>query len=60
MAKVRLGFYLVEKAKIRYGWGFNIFRMLKQGTAQVRLGFYVVQKAKIRYGWGFNVFRMLK
>ena len=29
MAKVQLGPYSVQKAKIRYAWGFNLFEMLK-------------------------------
>ena len=28
-AKVRLGYYIVKKAKLRYGWDFNVYRMLK-------------------------------
>ena len=30
-AKVQLGFYIVRKAKIRYDWDFNVFKMLKRG-----------------------------
>ena len=35
MAKVWLGSYFVQKAKIRYNWGFNCFKMLKQGAVGV-------------------------
>ena len=35
MARVRLGSSVVQKAKIRYGWDFNIFKMLKYGRAGV-------------------------
>ena len=42
--KVRLGFYIVQKAKIRYSWGFTLFKMLKQGTVGI------VENAKVRYG----------
>ena len=41
-----LGSYIVKNAKIRYGWGINIFEMLKK----VWLGSKIVEKAKIRYG----------
>ena len=34
-AKVGLGPYIVEKAKIKYGWDSDLFKMLKQGTAGV-------------------------
>ena len=33
-AKVRLGSYIIQKAKIRYRERFNLFKMLKQGTAE--------------------------
>ena len=33
MAKLRLGCYIVEKAKIRYCSGFLPLKMLEQGTA---------------------------
>ena len=39
--------------KIRYGWGFNLFKILKEGTAKVRLGSYLGQEEKNRYNWGF-------
>ena len=29
MTKVRLGFYIVQQAKLKYGYGFNLFKMLK-------------------------------
>ena len=29
MAKVWMGPSVFEKAKIRYGWGFNLFKILK-------------------------------
>ena len=29
MAKKQLGSYIIESAKIRLGWGFNLFKMLK-------------------------------
>ena len=28
-AKVRLGYYIVKKAKLRYGWDFNVYRNAK-------------------------------
>ena len=28
-AKVRLGYYIVKKTKLRYDWDFNVYRMLK-------------------------------
>ena len=34
---MQLRFYIVEKAKIRYGWGFLSLKMGKQGTAGVLL-----------------------
>ena len=35
MAKVWLGSYSVHKPKIRSGWRFNLFKMVKQGTGEV-------------------------
>ena len=35
MAKVWIGPSIVQKAKMRYGLGCNLFKMLKQGTAGV-------------------------
>ena len=29
MAKVRVWSFIVQKAKIRYDWDFNLFQMLK-------------------------------
>ena len=29
MTEVRLRPYIVQKAEIRYGWGFNLFKMPK-------------------------------
>ena len=46
-AKVGLGPYIVEKAKIKYGWDSDLFKMLKQGTAGVLYWSSIVQKAKI-------------
>ena len=54
--KVRLGSYIVQKAKVRYGWGFLRLKMINEGTA----GFYLIEEAKIRYRWGFNLFKILK
>ena len=45
MAKVWLGPYIIQQAKIRYGCGFILLKMLKNG----RLGFYIVENAKGRY-----------
>ena len=44
--KVQLGSYIVENTKIRYGWGFNLFKILKK----FGLGSNIVKNAKIRYG----------
>ena len=41
---------------MRYGWGFNLFKILKKAWP----GSNIAQKAKMRYGWGFNLFKMLK
>ena len=38
--------YIVENGKIRYGWGFNLFKMLKKAW----LGSNIVENAKIKYG----------
>ena len=46
LKKVWLGFNIVENAKIRYGWGFNQFKMLKKFC----LGSNIVENTKIRYG----------
>ena len=27
--------YIVQKAKIRYDWSFNLFKMLKYGTVEI-------------------------
>ena len=35
MAKIWLGSSIVQKAKIRYGWDFNVFKMLQQDMAGV-------------------------
>ena len=35
MAEVQLGSTIIQKLKIRYGWDFNLFKMLKYGTAGV-------------------------
>ena len=45
MAKVQLGSSVIQKAKIRYGWDFNLFKMLKK----VCLGSNIVKNAKTRY-----------
>ena len=34
-AKLRLGFYNVQKTKIRYGWALLSLKMLKQSTTAV-------------------------
>ena len=34
-AKVRPGSFIVQEAKIRYGWAFLQLEMLKYGTAEV-------------------------
>ena len=46
MAKVWLWSFIVQKAKVRYDWDFNLLQMLNK----VRLGSYIVERAKIRYG----------
>ena len=48
MAKARLGSSMFQKAKIWYGWDFNLSKMLKQGTTKVWLGSYIAENAKIR------------
>ena len=35
LKKLRLGSSIVQKTKIRYGWGFNLFKMLKKGMTEV-------------------------
>ena len=55
-AKVRLGSDIVQKAKIRCGWHFNLFKILKN----VRAKPYIVENAEIRYGWGLIVFKKKK
>ena len=45
-AKVRLGCYIVQKAKIRYDWVLINFKCQNK----VRLEFYFVDNAKIGYG----------
>ena len=73
LGKVRLGSYIVKKAKIRYDWDFNLFKILKKvwlrfyivenakiRYAKVRLGPSIIEKPKIRYGWDFTLFKMLK
>ena len=56
-AKARLGYFIVQKAKISYAWGLIYLTCWKkaqlgsyivemEGTAKVRLGSYIIQKAK--------------
>ena len=54
--KVRLGSYIVENAKTRYGWGFNLFEMLKRHW----LGSNTVENHNIRYGWVPLLFKKQK
>ena len=35
MGKVRLGPSIVQKVKIRYDYGFDLFKKLKSGTARI-------------------------
>ena len=35
MAKVWLWSFIVQKAKVRYDWDFNLFQMLKKVMAEV-------------------------
>ena len=60
MAKVRLGSYTIWNAKIRYGCGLILLKILKNATTKVWLGTYIVQKAKIRYDWSSNLFKIQK
>ena len=46
--------FSIRNAKIRYGLGLILLKMLKQGAAKTRLGPYNGRKAKIRYGSVFN------
>ena len=46
-----------KKTEVRYGWGFILLKMLKEGMAKVLLGYYLVQKAKNLYSWGFAQIR---
>ena len=50
------GFYSIENAKIRYGWGITLFKKQKQVTA----GFFPIENAEIRYRCGFILHKMLK
>ena len=47
-SKVGLESNIVENAKIRYGWGFNLFKMLKK----IWLGSNIVENANIRHAQG--------
>ena len=51
-----LGFYAIENAKVRYGWGITLFKKQKQVTA----GFFPIENAEIRYRWGVILYKMLK
>lgn len=62
-------FHFVENAKICYGRGLTLLKMLKEGTAEclfclkckskVRLEFLSVKNAvNIRYNWGFGFLKM--
>ena len=58
-AKVWLGSYRFQKRKIRYVWGFNLFKMLKYVTAGVLYCWKIQNKVLLRYGWGLIVFKKL-
>ena len=32
MANIRPWSYFVQKGKVMYGWGFNLIKVLKEGT----------------------------
>ena len=49
MAKVWIGPSIVQKAKMRYGWGFNLLKMLKSGTAGVLYSLESEDAKKIKY-----------
>ena len=67
--KVRLEFYFIESAEIRYGWGYVLLKMVK-GTAgnlfcrkcksKVWLEFSFIENAKIWSGIGRTTIKMLK
>ena len=69
MGKVRQESYIVKNAKIKQGWGFNLFKMLKKvwlrsnvieiATIMYGWGLYCSQ-SKNWYGWDFNLFKTLK
>ena len=55
-AKVRLSFSIIQKAKIRYCWDFNLFKM----PENILLGSNIAENAKIRHGWGLLLFKKQK
>ena len=48
-AKVRLGFYVVQKGKIRYGWYLILLKILKQGTAKLQLEVSSTENSEISF-----------
>ena len=50
MAKVWLWSFIVQKAKVREDWGFNLFQMLKQCMAGVVYSGKSSNKVRLRYG----------
>ena len=44
-AKARLGFFIVQKAKISYAWGLIYLTC----SNKAQLGSYIVENVKIRY-----------
>ena len=48
-AKVCLGFYVVQKRKIRYGWYLILLKILKQGTAKLQLEVSSTENSEISF-----------
>ena len=57
--KVRLGSYIVENAKIRYGQGTAGLLFCSKRKSKVRLSFFT-ENAEIAYCLGFSLLKMLK
>ena len=55
--KVRLGSLIVENARTRYGWGFNLFKMLNLGTARNLFSRKCLNKVPLGYVWGVLLFK---
>ena len=58
--KIRLGSSIVYKAKIRYGWSFNLFTMLKSRIARVLYCRKYQNKVPLRYSWDLLLFKNQK